>query len=492
MSRKSILLVILCAGLVLAAGILGSAANPSAAAPLAQATPTVSNLSIGDDYCLSCHGQPGQTTTLADGSTLDLYVNPQDHASSIHGQQGYACVQCHSDVGQYPHPEFVAANRRDATLKLNAVCQRCHASQDELSQNSVHAQAKSEGKVAAAVCTDCHTAHTVQAWVDNETGKTLPEARTRIPETCAKCHNAIYQDYLTSVHGSALTNENNPDVPTCIDCHGVHDIQDPTTAEFRLASPKICANCHTDPAIMTKYGISTNVLSTYVADFHGTTVAIFEKQSPDAETNKPVCYDCHGVHNIKRVDDPHYGLRMQENLLATCQKCHPNAQSNFPTAWLSHYDPSPDKYALVYYVNLFYKIFIPTVLGGMAILVALDFSRLMINKRRRRPSQIAKERPPTPPAPDTAPDTEQALQTEADAGAGAVAGAEVDAEANAAPEPEPALEPETETPSEIEQAFASLQDDEPERAEDTPAPAETPADDAPGSQDDPGEEVSHA
>ena len=37
----------------------------------------------------------------------------------------------------------------------------------------------------------------------------------------------------------------------------------------------------------------------------------------------------------------------------------------------------------MYYVNLFYKLFIPTVLGGMVVLVALDFSRLMINQRRR-------------------------------------------------------------------------------------------------------------
>ncbi len=53
---------------------------------------------------------------------------------------------------------------------------------------------------------------------------------------------------------------------------------------------------------MDKYGISTQVLNTYVADFHGTTVTLFEKQSPDAQTNKPVCYDCHGVHDIAATD----------------------------------------------------------------------------------------------------------------------------------------------------------------------------------------------
>jgi hypothetical protein len=408
---RSVKIILLLGGLVLISALtLG--ALPGAAAPnAAQATPTVSNLSIGDDYCLGCHGQPGQTLTLRDGTTLDLYVDPQVHANSVHGSAGYACVQCHTNVGEYPHPIFSAADARDVTTQLNRVCQRCHASQYDLAMDSVHAKARAEGNRNAAVCTDCHTAHAVQEWVDNTTGETLPEARNRIPETCAKCHNAIYQEYQTSVHGSALTEENNPDVPTCIDCHGVHNIENPTTAEFRLKSPEICAKCHTDPARMTKYGLTTNVLSTYVADFHGTTVAIFEKQTPDAETNKPVCFDCHGVHNIQRTDDPVKGLQVRENLLATCQKCHPNAQDNFPTAWLSHYNPSPDKYALVYYVNLFYRFFIPTVLGGMALLVVLDASRMFINRRKRlKVSRGEKEPAPVEPVAETEAQADTTLQ----------------------------------------------------------------------------------
>ena len=133
---------------------------------------------------------------------------------------------------------------------------------------------------------------------------------------------------------------------------------------------------------MDKYGIPTQVLNTYVADFHGTTVTLFEKTSPDQVTNKPVCFDCHGVHNIKRVDDPQYGLAMKENLLAACNKCHPDATTNFPDAWMSHYIPSPTKYPIVYYVNLFYTIFIPTVIGGMLIYVLSDVARRLIERRK--------------------------------------------------------------------------------------------------------------
>jgi hypothetical protein len=370
-------------GVILVVCLMFGAA-PGAAAPGAQEATPNPNLSISDDYCLTCHGQPGQSYPLEDGSSLDLYVNPDEHANSIHGQEGYACVQCHTNVGEYPHPPFSAADRRDVTLQLNVVCDGCHTSEHTKTADSVHAQAQAMGNRDAAVCTDCHTAHAVQAWVDKSTGETLPSMRPVIPQTCAKCHSEIYQKYETSVHGSALTNENNPDVPTCIDCHGVHNIQNPTTSAFRLASPDICAKCHTDPKRMSKYGISTKVMDTYVADFHGTTVEIFEQEDPNGQTNKPVCYDCHGIHDIKRVDDPVKGLQVKENLLVTCQKCHPDAQANFPSAWLSHYIPSPDHYPIVYYVNLFYLLLIPIVLGGMSILVVMDFSRATINRRQKK------------------------------------------------------------------------------------------------------------
>lgn len=377
--------------LCLAAGVfvfnLAITATISRAASLSQAPqPTgeiqgeesdsaVNPLSISDEVCLECHGEPGLEMTLENGETWELYVNPEEHANSIHGELGYACVQCHRSVGNYPHPPFSASDQRDATLQLNTACQYCHTHQAELNLDGVHAAALAEGKREAAVCVDCHGSHTVQRIYDPDTGEILPDARQWIPQTCAQCHSAIYEKYHDSVHGSALTEEGNPDVPTCIDCHGVHNIPDPTTAEFRLNSPEICAKCHTDPQVMTKYGISTQVMDTYVADFHGTTQVLFHQENPEQQFNKPVCFDCHGVHDIARADDPEKGLLVRKNLLLRCQVCHPDATENFPDAWLSHYIPSPEKYPVVYYVNLFYKFLIPTILGGMGLLVVLDISK---------------------------------------------------------------------------------------------------------------------
>lgn len=356
--------------LVLTLGLAASGLAFSALEAEAQSDgPGVSN-----DECLACHADPALTMTLENGEVISLFIDPEVYNSSVHGDGGYACVQCHTNLSGYPHPTFRAEDRRDLSIQLYAACQRCHSGEYELTLDSAHDQARAQGIREAAICTDCHGAHDTLRLTDAESGELLPDARTWIPQTCSQCHSAIYEKYLTSVHGGSLLDEQNADVPTCIDCHGVHDIEDPRTSAFRLKSPELCASCHTDPVLMAEYGLSTDVLETYVADFHGTTVTLFEKQSPDAETNKPVCFDCHGVHDIKRTDDPEKGLHVRENLLARCQVCHPDATASFPDAWLSHYVPSAEKYPLVFAVDTFYKFFIPLVLGGMGLLVALDLS----------------------------------------------------------------------------------------------------------------------
>jgi predicted CXXCH cytochrome family protein len=350
--------------------------TPVSAAPLTQEE-------ISNDTCLFCHQEEGLTTQIG-GQPLALTIDGRKFDASVHAEEGIACVDCHSNITSFPHPEVTAASPRDFSLEMYPTCQQCHNEQYQKVLDSVHQRALAAGNTNAAVCTDCHNPHTQTRLTDQATGRLLFEAKRAIPETCAKCHNAIYETYETSVHGAALSQEGNPDVPTCIDCHGVHNIPDPTANSFRNSTPALCAQCHTNELLMDKYGLSTNVLNTYVADFHGTTVKMFEETYPDQPTNKPVCTDCHGIHDIVKVEDPQAGIALQNNLLGKCQQCHPNATTEtFTEAWLSHYEPSPQAFPLVFYVNLFYKIFIPAVLGGMILYVLTDVYRRFIAPRLR-------------------------------------------------------------------------------------------------------------
>lgn len=362
-------------GVVVLLVVLTMSATPAAAAPQFQGEKP------SDATCLACHQQEGMTAQIG-GQPVSLTINADHFSASVHGSEKIACVDCHTNITGFPHPEVIASSPREFSLQMYPTCQKCHADQYQKTLDSVHQKALASGNTNAAVCTDCHNPHTQPRLTDKTTGKLLLGAQLAIPQTCAKCHSTIYDTYKKSVHGAALTEEGNQYVPTCTDCHGVHNIQSPTSNTFRNSIPFLCAKCHTNETLMKQYGISTNVLNTYVADFHGTTVQMFEKDYPDQPTNKPVCTDCHGTHDILNVDDPQAGIAFKKNLLVKCQQCHPNASTTtFTDAWLSHYQPSPSVFPLVYFVNLFYKIFIPAVIGGMLIFVLSDVYRRYMNRK---------------------------------------------------------------------------------------------------------------
>lgn len=324
-----------------------------------------------DIACIGCHTTQGLETQFASSEKLPLTIGIASLKSSVHGTQN--CTACHTTIREFPHPEKTAGNYREFQLENSRQCETCHEDQAKLELDSNHARALEAGNENAAVCTDCHGSHAV--------GK--PDSpRHRISTNCGWCHGIIYEQYTGSAHGQSLLETENPDVPVCTDCHEAHNQEDPTTQAFRLKSPRICAECHADEELMRKYNISPEVFNTYVADFHGLTVTLFDKQHPDQQMNAAVCTDCHGVHDIQKVTDANSSV-IKENLLTTCRKCHPDASLNFPDSWLGHFPPSRDRYPLVYWVNLFYKLLIPSTIGGMVVFVLIDAAGRVIRRVRK-------------------------------------------------------------------------------------------------------------
>jgi predicted CXXCH cytochrome family protein len=326
------------------------------------------------------------------GDKKDASLDPAAWAASAHGAGGLECQSCHTEHGDYPHDAIKDASARQYELRQSGLCEGCHEEQAKKFADGVHAAMQKSGNLKAAVCIDCHNPHASQRLTDPATGTLGPAARVAVPRTCARCHQEIFAQYEKSAHGAALLGEGNPDVPTCIDCHTVHNTPDPRTARFRVNSPQICARCHTDEKKMARYNLSTAVLQTYVADFHGSTVTLFQKGHPDQQTNKPVCYSCHGVHDIPHAKDPAKGLRTKANLLKACQRCHPDATASFPDAWMSHFAPDPKRSPLVYWVRRFYAVLIPVTIGGMALFVGLDFARRRLDRRRAGSSKSQEEK----------------------------------------------------------------------------------------------------
>jgi predicted CXXCH cytochrome family protein len=276
------------------------------------------------------------------------------------------CTDCHAKYDENHPSGATFPSRRAYALGSYEVCKKCHFDTYTRTLESVHYELLKGGFEVAPVCTDCHGAHAIQ---------NPHEKRAMVSRSCASCHDDVYKKYARSVHGKALVAEGNPDVPACADCHTHHQIEQPGTAKFRLGSPEICIRCHADQRLMSKYGISVGVVKTYLADFHGVTAALAKASSVTPAQVVVTCVDCHGVHDMAspRLKG---GEAMKATVARACAKCHQGAAVDFPAAWLSHYEPSLRHAPLVFLVNLFYKIFIPFVIIGLVLHVALDLYRV--------------------------------------------------------------------------------------------------------------------
>ncbi|MGE3841375.1 MAG: cytochrome c3 family protein [Vicinamibacterales bacterium] len=339
------------------------------AAVFTQPIPAVPSHGEQTETCLTCHADEALSVTLPSGETRALSVDADTFGRSVHGDK-LTCVDCHTDTTTIPHDARLFQTRREFTRAYTEQCKRCHFANFAKTMDGVHARALERGDTTAPLCVDCHGAHDVAA---------AAEPRGRISQTCAKCHAGVAEAYARSVHGEALANEHNPDVPTCTDCHRAHDVAGPTAKSWLDRTPDLCARCHADRQLMSRYGISTAVQSTYLVDFHGKTESLRGSGGQDGTPLVARCTDCHGVHDILKPSDPDSPV-LKGNLVKTCRQCHPDATENFPSAWLSHYEPSWDRTPLVYAVTLAYKFLIPFMIGGLLLQVFLHLWRVVVNR----------------------------------------------------------------------------------------------------------------
>ncbi len=215
-------------GLVIAGFGSGIALLPAAASPAfaADAAP-----SAADQQCLACHGFPGMEKKLGDGQTLQLHVDGDLFAKSVHDVIG--CTGCHSDIDLTTHPPAhkEIESERSFALTMTQVCRNCHTDQFQRWDTSIHASLVRSGDAAAPICTDCHNQHAVMK------GEAAQIAH--IP--CQKCHTAIYAAYSGSMHAAFRSSGDKGYAPICFDCHRAHAVK-PTP--LGLGSETPCFGCH--------------------------------------------------------------------------------------------------------------------------------------------------------------------------------------------------------------------------------------------------------
>jgi cytochrome b subunit of formate dehydrogenase len=252
---------------------------------------------IDSTACIECHEKGKHDTVIA-----------EDLSHSIH--DGFECLDCHLDKDTIPHKEdsdFVVA------------CEGCGVCHEEAMEHyGYHGRMSAEECKDIPTCADCHGDHDILP-SSVKHSKTHP---SRVPETCAKCHEDInltqkYQIliqhpievYKNSVHG--LATESGIDVAaTCNDCHSsggtAHKILSPGDPESTINHfniPRTCGKCH------------EGVEAEFWEGIHGQLVE-------RGETDSPVCTDCHGEHGIISPNDPRSPVSKVRLAEATCSPCH--------------------------------------------------------------------------------------------------------------------------------------------------------------------------
>jgi hypothetical protein len=180
------------------------------------------------------------------------------------------------------------------------------------------------GLTVTATCTNCHTAHGVLPSADSASSVNP----RNLPATCGTCHHGIQEQFEQSIHSASVSTSGKP-LPVCADCHSAHTIQRADEQGFKLEIMSRCGRCHED------------VAESYFDTYHG-------KVSQLGYTKTAKCYDCHGAHNILPVSNPASTLSRQ-NVVGTCQQCHPGATRRFAgyLTHATHHDP--EKYPWLYW-----------------------------------------------------------------------------------------------------------------------------------------------
>ncbi|MFN2376352.1 MAG: cytochrome b/b6 domain-containing protein [Candidatus Binatia bacterium] len=377
---------------------------------------------VTNQDCNDCHG-----SEAAKDEGHPPIVAEKDYEAS--GHSDLACTSCHTDAGEIPHEDDLAAVSLDA-------CTDCHDEAVEAYKEGSHARARENGVTRAPDCAGCHgdihkvvghseddspehwaglaetCAHChadaelakelnlsvvrpVEAYLKSahalairegkrgavcsdchEPHRTLPPNDPRssiwpasVPETCGDCHIEVLDKFQKSVHGQALA-RGMRDAPSCTDCHGEHRILSHSDADSPVFATNVpretCGRCHSDTRLVERHGLTDTNWSAFQDSFHGLALRAGEVTAAN-------CSSCHGVHDVLAAEDPESSIH-PDNLATTCARCHPGAGERFAVGPV-HVSATLAETGLEYWIRLIYLWAIAIVIGGMAVHNAADLVR---------------------------------------------------------------------------------------------------------------------
>ncbi len=218
------------------------------------------------------------------------------------------CFNCHSQshIAELP-PEQRHTMVAPLANASNAATRPELLITDKTLADSVH---------AGLACISCHAA-----------AATLPHTSPLPAPTCdsSGCHAAEGVAFRRGMHAEALA-RNDPQAPTCVTCHGGHDIKPHNQRDSRvypLNVVKLCADCHEKHQERTGNGHDErNYMQSYLESVHGK--AVMKGGLVVAAT----CADCHGSHEVLPAANPDSPIN-RGHVADTCGRCHMGVNETF-------------------------------------------------------------------------------------------------------------------------------------------------------------------
>jgi len=338
-----------------------------------------------DLQCVDCHADLAGVDFPHNDKLQDVDCGlchddiAEEYNESLHGvavknglRLAPRCWNCHGSHDILPRTD---QNSRVTKYNIPFMCGGCHKEGTEVTRTfdipqdsilthyseSIHGEGLyKRGLTVTAVCTDCHTAHSVLPHTDPKSSI----FKSNVPKMCQKCHGQIETVHRKIIRGELWETEPHS-VPICIDCHSPHrarkifyelgmsdrdclichakpDIK--TVREGQSISLYVdtlevhdsdhrnvaCAQCHvgaspakyrTCATITTRVDCSichAEVVEIYKTSTHGT---LADRGDPNA----PICLDCHGKHDVKIHRNPR-SPTYPTNVPDLCGKCHKEGQ----------------------------------------------------------------------------------------------------------------------------------------------------------------------
>ena len=216
---------------------------------------------------------------------------------------------------------------------------------------------------ASLSCVSCHASI-----------KSIPHAAVVTPVKCASCHRRQGRELSRGSHAevATLTSAQSPPgshgppqahrAPTCITCHGTHDVQPVMSTAFRRTLSRGCARCHAGP------------FDSYMSTPHGQAAML-------GLAGAPTCATCHDPHLALAPTNPLSRVSPARRT-DTCRGCHTGAGPK-----LAGFDPhprpsDPRRSALLTWVHYFMVALLAGVFGFFGLHTLLWLQRSFVGRVR--------------------------------------------------------------------------------------------------------------